>query len=187
MSDEHVLALSERVRQLKSQRNDDCSEILRSELRGSNSFEEKAFIYDMLGKELQSLGRFDEAEAAIRDRIALQPELPEGWINLALHFHHYAAEHQKALAAIAKALEKAEQSGSFFRQAHLERIRIALELRAYSMIEESLVELVKYEPVRGSLDVRLETEFLVQIPKGAVSESVLQHYGKRVEAEINLS
>jgi tetratricopeptide (TPR) repeat protein len=170
---------------LKSDANVDCSELLRSELQASSSSEDKVAIYDMLSGELQSQDRFPEAEAAIRERIGLDPESPDAWINVALHFHYYAKEPQKALSAIEIAVKKARHEGAFVRQAHLERIRIALPVKAYLLVEDSLRELVNYVPKQGVIDVRLEFEFLDRIPKGAVSESLVEDYRAKVGAELH--
>ena len=77
MNQQRLLELSDRVRQLKAD-GTDCSDVLRTELQASSSAEEKAAICDMLAVDLQSLGRLDEAEAIIREGIALNPERPDG-------------------------------------------------------------------------------------------------------------
>jgi tetratricopeptide (TPR) repeat protein len=187
MNQNRLLELSDRLRKMKSDGDIDCSEVLRVELQASSSQEEKLCIYNLLGLELQSQGKLDEAEAVIRERIALEPEMPDGWITLALHLLYYTREAEKALSAINVALEKSQLQGSFFRQAHLERIRIALALESYPTIEESLTHLVNYVPARGSLDVQLEAEFLGRIPKGTINESLIQRYKEKVDAELDRS
>jgi tetratricopeptide (TPR) repeat protein len=185
MSDKRLLEISDRVRELKLNGNSDCAALLRTELQTSSSQEEKVYICDMLAAELHGQNRVDEAESVLQERIALDSERPEGWINLALHFHYYAKEPEKALSTINMALDKAKREGSFYRQAHLERIRIALQLKSYSIIEDSLRELINYFPTPDSKDIRLETEFLARIPKGAVNKTVIADYEAKVAHEVN--
>jgi tellurite resistance protein len=182
MNQQRLLELSERVRQLKADASCDCSDLLRAELAASSSLEEKTIIRDMLALELQSQNQFEQAEQIIKERIEMNRELPDGWIRLALHYHYYSNEDEKALSAIDVAVAKARADGNFFRQAHLERIRIALTLRNYPTIQESLAQLVGYQP-RGSLDVQLETEFLALIPVGAVSQDYIDQYKQKVADE----
>ena len=183
MDNQGLLQLGERLRTANTQDSDERTEILRKELRLASTEEAKLAIYSMLVVELQSQGRFDEAEAAIREQISLAPETPELWIKLALHFFYYTKEIERALSTIDGALEECAVQGHFFRQAHLERIRIALALRAYALVEESLRQLIDYTPKPGALDSQLEMEFLPGIPDGAISASVLQRYKTRAEAE----
>jgi len=182
MNQQRLLELSDRVRQLKADGSSDCSDLLRAELTAPGSIEEKIIIYGMLALELQSHNQLEQAEQAIRERIELDRDMPDGWISLALHYHYYSNEDEKALSAIDVAVAKARANGNFFRQAHLERIRIALTLRKYSTIEESLAQLVSYQP-RGSLDVQLEAEFLALIPGGTVNQNYIDQYKQKVADE----
>src|SRR5882724_3645850 len=118
MSQQRLLELSGRLLQLKSVARIDCSELLRVELQSAQSQEERLGIYCMLGIELQEHGKFDEAEVAIRECIALEPESTVVWTTLALHFLHSTKEFDKALSAINIALEKAEAGKNFYRYAH---------------------------------------------------------------------
>jgi len=183
MKQQDLLELDDRLRKLKSEGLVDCAEILRGELTAFSSKEWKLSIYSMLGIELQSQRRFEEAESVIRERISLAPEMPDPWISLAVHFFNYAHDPKEALNAINVALERASTERNFFRQAHLERIRIALALKDYSTVEESLLELINYVPPSNSLDVQLETEFLARISKSTVSESLISAYREKVQSE----
>jgi hypothetical protein len=157
-------------------RDADLTGLLRSEVLESNDQEEKVYIYSLLAKELQSHSRLLEAEAAIRASIEIQPEIPDSWITLALHHFYYTHQLEDALSAINTAVEKSHLEGNFVRQSLLERIRIALELERYFLVEESLMALLLYEPAHGSLDVDLEGEFLSRIPPGTVNASVIERY-----------
>jgi hypothetical protein len=180
---QRLVQLSERLRQLKANRVTDCSEWLRTELHTVDSIEEKMEIYNMLTVELQDQNRLDEAEAVITECINLNPDLPDGWISLALHFHYHREDLPKALAAIDIATDKAKRVQSFVRHAYLERIRIAISLKAYEVVEDSLTQLLSYVVPRNSLDVRLETDFLNRIPVGVINDTLMSEYRELAESE----
>jgi len=113
MNGDRLIELSKRVRESKGTGQEDCSEFLRSELEVPAALEERLSIYGMLTSELQSHGRLDEAEAVIRERIALAPDMPDAWISLALHFSRYAGNTQKAVSAINAALERSHKCQFF--------------------------------------------------------------------------
>jgi hypothetical protein len=144
-------------------------------------------IYDMLSVELQDQKRLDEAEAAITECINLNPDLPDGWINLALHFHYHREDLPEALSTIDIATDKAKRVQSFVRHAYLERIRIATSLKAYEVVEDSLTQLLSYVVPPNSLDVRLETDFLGRIPEGTINETLIREYRKIAESEARVN
>jgi len=114
MHDYDLLELADRVKTLKTQGSEDCAEILRKELNTAPTQEAKLGICGMLGIELQSQGRSEEAEAVIRERISLSPDNPESWITLALHFFYYTNDIEKALSTINVAIQKASAQKHFF-------------------------------------------------------------------------
>src|SRR6266496_1604858 len=181
MSQKYLENLNDRLRQMQSaDRHVDLTSVLKRELEAASNDEDKSYVYGLLATELQSQGRVQEAEDAIRSRLEIQPNKPDAWISLALHLFHYSQLPQEALSAIDTAIEKANLDGNFVRQSHIERVRIALGAAKYSLVEESLKELLDYEPRYGSLDVALEGEFLSQIPEGKVSREILEKYTKKL-------
>ena len=165
----------------------DLKPVLRSALRAARDDEERAFIQSRLAGELQlelaklpsdsrHKARFDEVEALLRRCVELQPDDPYYRIRLAEHFHYYASDLRKALEAINAAVEKAEKNGTFVRQAHGTRIRIALDLKDYPIVEKSLEVLTSYSPLPGSPDVAPEKDFLKKIPPGAIRNDLVARY-----------
>lgn len=180
--------LEKRLAELRTQDpRADLKPTLEAALKGAADDEERAFILSRLVSEwhleLAQLpfndkfkDKFDAAEAVIRKCIGLQPDDPYHWIRLAEHFHYYATDLGKALEAIDTAIRKAEKQKAFVRQAHGARIRIAVELRKYPCVEESLAALIAYRPSSNSPDVALERDFLKKIPPGAVRNDLVERY-----------
>jgi tetratricopeptide (TPR) repeat protein len=184
MNKSEILELDERIRRMKFAGVADCSEVLYKEMeRPDISKDDLLILQSTLAMELQQQGRFLEAEGVIKERIKLEPDIPDAWISLALNFFYYGKDLEKALAAINVALEKAENDRNFYRHAHLERIRIAMAMNEYSLVEQSLDVLSDYVPAPGVYDVCLESEFLPRIPDGKVNKAVIKRYMKRVSAE----
>lgn len=184
MNQDRLEELDARLREIREvDGNADLTDILRAELEKSGTEEEKLYVYSLLAEELHSRGMLQEAEAAIRASIQIRPGRPDAWITLALHHFYYATKPEAALSAINTAIEKSRRDGNFVRQSHIERIRIALDLQRYSVVEESLIELLKYEPGHGSLDTQLEGDFLSRIPAGMVSTAVIERYKTKLSAK----
>jgi tetratricopeptide (TPR) repeat protein len=165
----------------------DLKPALQAALHAAQDDEERAFILSHLASEWplelarlpfdnKHKAKFKEAEAVIRKCLKLQPDDPYHWIRLAEHFHYYATDLKKALQAINAAIEKAEKDKLFVRQAHGARIRIALELKDYALVEKSLEALIAYSPLPNRPDVALERDFLKKIPSGAVRDDVVARY-----------
>jgi tetratricopeptide (TPR) repeat protein len=165
----------------------DLKPTLQAALAAAEDDEERARILSRLASEwpleLANLpfddkhkAKFEAAEVVIRKCIEVQPDDPYHWIRLAEHYHYYATDLQKALQAINTAIEKAENEKAFVRQAHGARIRIALELQQYPLVEKSLDALIAYSPPSNSPDVALEHDFLRKIPTGAVRDELVARY-----------
>ena len=120
--------------------------------------------------------RIEELQRKLSALRAQDPHEPHHWIRLAEHFQYYATDLERALDAINKAIDKARQGNAFLRQAHGSRIRIALELRQFEYVEESLKALIAYRPPKDSPDVALEKDFIKKIPAGAVSDQLIASY-----------
>jgi tetratricopeptide (TPR) repeat protein len=188
MNQQKLQELEKRLEKLRQQdARADLKPALRAALHSAQDDKEKAFILSRLASEWQlELARlpfddkhkdgFNEAEAVIRECLKLQPDDPYHWIRLAEHFHYYATDFAKALQAINAAIEKAEKDRVFVRQAHSTRIRIALELKDYALVEKSLEVLTTYSPSPNKPDVALEHDFLKKIPPGAVRDDLVARY-----------
>jgi len=166
-----------KVRDIKNaDRNADVTGILQTALRKTEGLDEKLYILSRLASEFQLLRRPKEAEGAIKDQIALDPNKPESWLLLATLYFRYTEDLPSALSAVEVAIEKAAKEGNFVRQAHAERIRIALATKNYEIVESSLMTLIEYVPKPGSIDVELEYDFLPRIPDRGVRNDLIEKY-----------
>ena len=73
-------------------------------------------------------------------------------------------------------------ANKFVRMVYGDRIRIALKLERYDLIEESLKELLRHKPEVGS-DVVLEDDFVDRIPPSEISGDLLNQYREAAKAE----
>jgi tetratricopeptide (TPR) repeat protein len=185
MSDDAKLQkLDSQIRAIKkADRNADVTGLLRDALRNTEDQEEKLYILSRLASEYQLLGKLEAAEDAIKKQINLAPDNPEAWLQLASHYYGLVHDLPKALSTVEVAVEKAAREGNFVRQAHAERIRIALEMKNYQVVENSLAKLIEYSPRPGSIDVELESDFLPRIPASGVRNDLVENYKKLAHAK----
>lgn len=186
MNPERVKQLEGKLRDLRAAKAD-LKPVLTDALAKAADVQERAFILSRLASEWQLeiaklpfsekyKHKFDQAERAIRECIALEPNEPYHWIRLAEYFHIYAGDLEQATKAIDTAIKSAAREGAFVRQAHGTRIRIALETKDYAGIEQSLTALLEYIPPTGSPDVAMESDFLSGIPAGSVDPKLVERY-----------
>jgi tetratricopeptide (TPR) repeat protein len=178
MSDDSKLQkLDSQIRDIKAvDHNADVTGILQAALRHAKKMDTKLYILSRLASEYQLLGKLELAEGAIKKQVDLDRNNPEAWIQLATHYFRCTHDLKKSLSTIEIAVDKAMQEGNFVRQAHSERIRIALEMKNYQVVENSLAKLIEYIPRPGSIDVKLERDFLLRIPASGVRNELVETY-----------
>lgn len=159
----------------------DLTEFVRAALDTAQDKEEEEFFLSTLAHEYAYSGRFDEAESTIRKQLEIAPDSPVAWVQLASHFLYNTRELKKALSAAEIAVEHAEAQGGFVRYTHGVRIRIALEMKKYEIVEASLVKLVEYTPEQP--EIGLEGDFINRIPKGKVNKEIVDRYKERLAWE----
>ncbi len=159
----------------------DLTAFVRAALDTAQDKEEEEFFLSTLAHEYAYSGRFDEAESTIRKQLEVAPDSPVAWVQLASHFLYNTRELKKALSAAEIAVEHAEAQGGFVRYTHGVRIRIALEIKKYEIVEASLVKLVEYTPEQP--EIRLEDDFISRIPERKVNKEIVDRYKERVARE----
>lgn len=162
----------------KVDHNADVTGILQAALQDTDDLDEKLYILSRLASECQLLSKLEAAEIAIKKQVDLDPNNTEAWLQLATHYYRYAHDLHKSLSTVEVAVENATREGNFVRQAHAERIRIALEIKNYQVVEDSLTKLIEYAPKTGSIDVELESDFLPRIPVNRVRNDLVELYRK---------
>jgi tetratricopeptide (TPR) repeat protein len=176
--------LSEKIAQIKeSDHNADVTPLIMSVIVATQNKEGLLYLLSMLASEYSFLGRLDDAERTLHKIIDLDPDRPDGWIRLS-EFHFYMKEEMDAaFSTIQIAVQKAEAEGNFVRQAKGVLIRIALEMQKYTIVDDTLRQLIKYAPKSESLDVALEDDFLDRIPRQLVDTSIIEQYREKCEGE----
>lgn len=155
---------------------------VKEELKTTADTLERLCLLTELTTAYQIIDEPGKAEAAIHEQISLAPDDPIIRTTLAEHYHYFQGDHAKALGVIENAIEMAIGQGQFVRALHGVRIRIALKLKDYGVIENSLRTLLQYKPEVGS-DVVLEDDFVDRIPLNVISGDLLNRYREAAKAE----
>ncbi len=159
-------------------------EELRRRLASESDVERRASILQTILPICTMAGRQDEVFAVHRELIALQPDEPINWCSLA-HSHMSIGPRgqvgesagKEALAAIETAVEKARASGSWLWYCLCDRCRIALDLKRYDILEDSMRKILEDRPrPPDAQDYGPEDEFLKRIPEGAVDPALIERY-----------
>ena len=161
----------------------DVTDVIETEFDRAQNREEKLHLLTKLASAYYLIEKPKDAETAIRRQIQLAPDDTLVWAHLAEHHLYHTEELEDALRTINLALEKATATNMYVRMAHGVRVRIALELERYDLVEESLKELLCHKPEVGS-DVVLEDDFVDRIPLSAISGDIVNRYREAAKAEI---
>jgi hypothetical protein len=131
--------------------------------------------------------RDDEALGVINEMIALDPDDPLNWSRLATWYFNqrggYGADPNDlapALQAAETAIAKARPSGYLLRYCLSQCCRIALAMKRYDLLEQSMQEILA-SPRRSEVpDIRLEGDFLARVPAEAIPAQLLVEYRSRL-------
>lgn len=138
--------------------------------------DEKQHVFGMLANHYNLVDDAPRALRALQDRLALCPESAQSWLGLAEYFHYHDIDLAKASENIEIALEKSLAEGVQVVQVLGARIRIALEMKDYARVNDSLSHLLEYTHPPGSIDVAPESDFISQLPHEAVDADLLARY-----------
>jgi hypothetical protein len=137
----------------------------------------------LLDSECRRFGLIDECDSLGRQMIGRFPEEPMPWIVFAAFLLHTKKNAEEARSVIETGVEKAIRRGKFIRHAYSTRARIARALQDFDLLEDSLKRLLLHDPAIGAEDIALEGDFLINLPPGAISDSVLERYRKLLERQ----
>jgi tetratricopeptide (TPR) repeat protein len=145
-------------------------------LESSEGGEERYLLLSTLSGEYVLLGESDQAEQALQRLVTEFPEDALAWITFAEYALYTTRDYRKAASIIERAVQVAQRTGQFLRQAYNTRARIARKLGDYALLESTLGELTQYQPRPGAKDVRYEDDFLKGIPDATVDPNVINAY-----------
>jgi len=163
---------------------------LREWVETDNRIGARSFLLHEISSFLMVSGRDDEALAVIHERIDFAPDDPMNWCGLAgWHFYghgFYDANEETlkaALAAIETAVAKARVHGEWHCHCLNDRCRIAVAMKRYDLLEETLREILAM-PARPDVpDTQLEDDFLRRVPEGAIDRDLLARYRAALAAQ----
>jgi hypothetical protein len=163
----------------------DASHLWLNALAENNDADIEKKILQVLVSEYQFIENDKLAEDSIGDLIKLDPDDPWSWCVYAEHCLYFKKDFIRALSIINTATSKAMVSGNFVRYSCAVKIRIALELKQFKLVEDTMEFLLAYYPQQGSIDNVLENDFIGRIPSGAVDRSIIDKYIDKNKLERN--
>lgn len=162
---------------------------LRHELDQEDGIGRRLLLMSHLNRFLLLDGRDNDALAVIREMTVLAPDDPLNWSRLAAwHFYCHgfydaaSEDLEPALKAIDTGIAKAHPSGDLLRYCLNERCRIAVAMKRYDLLEETMRQILAIAPRRGIPDIRIEDDFLRLVPEGAIDARLLADYQRAYAA-----
>lgn len=156
---------------------------LRQELEQEARVGRRLVLMSHLNHCLIGAGRDDDALAVIQEMIGLAPDDPLNWTRLAgWHFYCHGfynarpADLEQALRSIDIGIAKARASGYLLRYCLNERCRIAVAMKRFDLLEETMRDILAIPPRPGVPDIRIEEDFLRFVPEGNIETQLLADY-----------
>jgi len=168
---------------LRERRLGEAADFLRSKIATQPDPMVRLDLMGDLAVVLTSNGQDTESLMVMRERVALAPDDALVWCGLARHLQIHKArgapreqsDEQEALETIDHAVAVAERAGgTWLRQSLTYRARIALEIRRWDVVEDSIRRILAIPDGRGVPDSALEIKFLPSIPAGAVDPDLIE-------------
>lgn len=136
----------------------------------------------ILAGELQTLlmldGDYDNALQILDMMIEDYPDDAGPLSSKASLYFYHLQDPEEALKWIDLALERAERTGFFRRQAFGTKARILLELGRGDQLSDVLEEIMSLRIVKGIPDIGRERDFVDRAPLGLIREDVLARYNE---------
>jgi tetratricopeptide (TPR) repeat protein len=143
-------------------------------------YEAKGEERRILAGELETLlildGAYDSALEILDMMIEEYPEDARPLSSKASLYFYFLQDPEEALKWIDLALERAERTGFFRRQAFGTKARILLELGRGDQLSDVLEEIMSLRIVKGIPDIGRERDFVDRAPPGLIREDVLARY-----------
>ncbi len=121
-------------------------------------------------------GNFAAAEATYLADIAANPDDPLLLIFLAELKLYNEQTPETALPFIERAVEVSMRTGVFRRHALATKARIALEVKAYELVEDVMRRIMQLTFTRGNMDIGTERDILDRLPPGSIDAEVARDY-----------
>ena len=129
-----------------------------------------------LASEHKAVGNYAAAEAIYLALFDEDQDEPMPLTLLAEQKLYREQQPEVAMPIIDRAIEVAFRSGIFRRHALGVKARIALELKAYHVVEDVLRQIMQVKFQRGNADIGVERDIFDRLPAGAISADVARQY-----------
>lgn len=138
-------------------------------------------IFDLYGTLSMEYVRYkmnDKALKILKDRIDAYRDNPLSWIALAEHLIFFEENYQEAKKVSEMAIQVAKEKGKFIRHAYNNLARSSRKLADYSLLENTIKEIMKIRTLPGRGDIGYEVDFLEDLPLGVLDKNLVNEYMK---------
>lgn len=150
--------------------------LLEQKLAGEADESRRQMVYSIYYQECVDLDRRDLEIAARHREIEEFPNEPVPMVGLAMTLAADQEELVSAAKTAALAVEAAARKGEFINYALLAEVRVALKLGSFGTLESALRKLIEASRMPPRTDCALETDFLGDIPVGAINPAIIAEY-----------
>jgi len=154
---------------------DDVIQAVKARRRGADQDDSYSLALQLEAL-LIAADRETEADRLIDEMLDRFPEDVRFAISKATLHHYFMDDQEGALNAIDMALERAQRTGFFRREALGVKARILLRLGRGDELTQTLDEIMALEMKPGIPDIGRERDFVDRAPPGMISEDVLARY-----------
>ena len=150
--------------------------LLEEKLARETDVSRRQMLYSVYYMECADLDRADLEVEARRMEVKEFPREPVPLVGLATALASYSKDLESAAKMATLAVDAATQRGEFMNYALLAQVRIALQTQSYATLESALRSLIEFSSTPPRADCALETDFMKDIPQGAVDSAILAAY-----------
>jgi len=160
----------------RSQPDDDHIPTILERLASESESNRREALKGILHQEYMHQGRDDDLRPALELEIADEPHVAYPRIRLAERYLYHDSLPSRALEIVEEALNLAKSSGCHFFYASGVKARCLRKLGLLAQLESLLVEMMKWDPNDTVVDLSPETDFLRDIPQGAIRTELIERY-----------
>jgi hypothetical protein len=157
--------------------------LLEQKLAREGEVSRRQMLYSIYYLECTDLDRRDLELDARRKEIEEFPMEPVPLVGLAMALAADREDLEDAARNAALAVEAAVHKGEFINYSLLAQVRISLMTRSYGTLESALRSLIEFGRMSPRADCALETDFLKDIPPGAIDPTIIAAYESMTSRE----
>jgi tetratricopeptide (TPR) repeat protein len=140
--------------------------------------EDHRILASELAQLLREAGRDSEALQVLDQMMQRYPDDVRPAISKAVSYLYFLEDPEEALKSIDLALQRANRTGFFRREALGNKARILLKLGRGDELSDVLEEIMSLQIVEGIPDIGRERDFVDRAPPGLIRKGVLDRYNE---------